>query len=396
MHSAHKIRLDPTDKQIEYFCCACGVARYTYNWALEEWNRQYAAGEKPNGRQLKKKFNSTRKEEFPWTYDVARDATSQPFDNIQSAFIGFFKGISGYPQFKKKGVHDSFYVRNDRLHVEGKRIRLPRIGWIRMREALRFEGKIMSATVSRTADKWFVSINVQLPDKSATCENQAVVGVDLGIKTLATLSTGEQFEAPKPLAAQLEKLRRLSRRLSRKQKGSKNREKARLKLARLYYKISCTRLDVLHKLTTLLVQRYGTIVIEDLNVKGMVRNRHLARAISDLGFYEFRRQLTYKAVPAGARIVVADRWYPSSKLCSDCGFKLDVLPLSVREWDCPVCGVVHDRDTNAAQNLEKLGWATPEVTPVEMKALAFGTVPGVKLSSVKQELCSERVCSQER
>jgi putative transposase len=380
-------------KQRQYFTRACGVSRFAYNWGLAEWKRQYEAGQKPSGQSLKKQFNSIRHVDFPWSGEVLRDATSQPFTNLQSAFGSFFKKKSRFPRFKKKGIHDSFYVANDRFETIGLKIRIPKLGWVRMCEALRFEGKILSAVVSRTANRWFVSISVEIPDCAITFENQEVVGVDLGIKTLATLSNGEKFEAPKPLARSLDRLRRLNRQLSRKQKGSRNRIKARERLAKLHYRISCIRFDALHKLTTSLVQRFGTIVIEDLNVAGMVKNRHLSRAISDLGFGEFRRQLEYKTKAANSDLVVADRWYPSSKLCFDCGFVIDILPLSIREWICPSCGSVHDRDENASRNLKHLGWAMPELTPVEKKALADPNRLA-KPSSAKQELC--RVQSQER
>jgi len=361
------------------------VARFTYNWALAEWKKQYVAGAKPSGAALKKQFNAIRHVDFPWTGEVLRDATAQPFVNVQRAFRNFFEKRTKYPRFKKKGVHDSFYVANDKFNIDGNRVQIPRIGWVKMHEALRFEGKILSAVVSRTAHKWFVAIAVEIPRTLTTSENQAVVGVDLGIKALATLSTGEKFEAPKPLKKSLQKLQRLSRQLSRKQKGSHRRGKAKQKLARLHYRISCIRNDALHKLTTGLTERFGTVVIEDLNVRGMVQNRCLSRAISDVGFGEFRRQLEYKVAERGGRLVVADRWYPSSKTCSDCGFKLDILALGTREWACPACGVSHDRDINAAVNLKKLGAASPEVTPVEKQALARRP-KRVKPASVKREL----------
>jgi putative transposase len=361
------------------------VARFTFNWALAEWKKQYAAGEKPSGPALKKQFNAIRHVDFPWSGEVLRDATAQPFVNVQRAYQNFFEKRGKYPKFKKKGIHDSFYVANDKLNIDGNRIQIPRIGWVRMHEALRFVGKILSAVVSRTSHKWFVSIAVDIPRTLTASENQAVVGVDLGIKSLATLSTGEKFEAPKPLKQSLAKLQRLSRQLSRKQKGSNRRWKAKQKVARLHYRISCVRNDALHKLTTGLVGRFGTIVIEDLNVKGMRQNRRLSRAISDVGFGEFRRQLEYKMATSGGRLVVADRWYPSSKTCSDCGFRLDILSLGTREWDCPACGVSHDRDINAAINLKNLGAASSKVTPVEKQALARRP-RRVKPASVKREL----------
>ncbi len=395
MQRAHKIALDPTVIQARYFTRACGVSRFTWNWALAEWKCQYEEGGKPNGLELKRLFNHIRHTEFPWSGEVLRDATSQPFANLQAAFGSFFKKKAQFPRFKKKGIHNSFYMANDKFEIDGFRIRVPKLGWVRMREALRFTGKILSATVSKIADRWFVSIVVDIQDTPHTCENQEVVGVDLGVKTLATLSTGEQFEAPKPLKLYLDKLRQLNRELSRKQKGSNNRAKTREKLARLYYRIGCIRRDALHKLTTYLTQTFGTVVIEDLNVAGMMKNRHLSRAVSDFGLWEFRRQVEYKSEATKCQVLVADCWFASSKLCSDCGYKLDVLPLSMREWTCPKCGVIHNRDENAAINLKQLGTACPEVTPVEMEALA-PVLTGTKLSSVKQELYRTHICVQER
>ena len=385
MNRAHKITLDPTVRQEAYFRRCCGVARFTYNWALAEWKRQYVAGIKPSGASLKKQFNAIRHVDFPWTSEVLRDATAQPFLNVQRAYQNFFEKRCKYPRFKKKGIHDSFYMANDRFVVIGNRIQIPRIGWVKMHESLRFEGKILSATVSRTAHRWFVSIVADVPRTLTASENQAVVGVDLGIKSLATLSTGEKFEALRPLKKSLAKLKRLSRWLSRKQKRSNRQRKANQKVSRLHYKVSCLRKDVLHKLTTKLVRRFDVVVIEDLNVRGMSQNRNLSRAFLDMGFGEFRRMLEYKVADRCGRVIVADRWYPSSKMCSDCGFVLDILSLGTRSWDCPACGVSHDRDINAAVNLKKLGQAMPEVTPVEKKALTRRSMR-VKPASMKREL----------
>jgi putative transposase len=220
-----------------------------------------------------------------------------------------------------------------------------------MTECLGYSGKILSATVSRTADKWFVSICVKMDITPATCENQAVVGVDLGVKNLATLSNGEMIEGPKALRTMQKKLKRLQQSLSRKKKGSNNREKQKRKVARLHYRISCIRLDALHKLTSRLTRKYSVIVIEDLNVRGMMSNRKLAKAISDMGFHEFRRQLDYKSPIAGVHVIVADRWFPSSKKCSRCGEKHSGLKLSDRIFVCPTCSFKIDRDLNAARNL---------------------------------------------
>ena len=368
----HKIALDLTQDQEGYGRRAAGTARFTYNWALAEWKRQHQAGDTPTAARLKKQWNAVKYAHYPWLADLHRDAHAQPFTHLGTAFANFFRHEADYPTFKKKGVHDSFSVANDKCTVAGKRLRLPRLGWVRMREAVRFTGTLMSAVVSRTADRWFVSLAVRLAETPPPCENQAVVGVDLGVTTLATLSTGEKVAGPTPLRKLLKALRRGNRSLARRVKGSANRAKTRRKLARLHARIACQRADSLHKLTTSLVQRFGTIVIEDLHVKGMVRNHHLARAISDMGFGMFRTLLTYKAEVAGGRLIVADRWFPSSKRCSQCGCLRETLTLADRILQCAACGLVLDRDLNAARNLEKLAWASGEVTPVESGALADG------------------------
>ena len=239
----------------------------------------------------------------------------------------------------------------------------------------------------RVADPWFVSITVEVPDQShlPKAENQGVVGVDLGVSALATLSTGEIITGPKPHKALLTRLQRLSRSLSRKQKGSANRRKAKAKLARLHARIANIRQDALHKLTTDLTRRFHTIVIEDLNVRGMMRNRHLARSIADMGFFEFRRQLEYKAAMRGGQVVVADRWFPSSKTCSACGSVQKEMPLSVRQWTCPDCGAYHDRDLNAAKNLATYA-VSSTVSACGGEGYGSGRKARVKPAAKKQEV----------
>lgn len=306
------------------------------------------------------------------------------------AFKNFFAGRARYPQPRRRGRDDRFTLTNDQFTLDGCRIRIPHLGWVRMRESLRFTGKIMSATISRVADRWFVSITVDTPDCShlPKAENQGAVGVDLGVSTLATLSTGEPpIPGPKPHKALMGRLQRLSRSLSRKQKGSANRAKAKAKLARLHARIANIRKDALHKLTTDLTRRFHTIGVEDLNVRGMAKNRHLARSIADMGFFEFRRQLEYKAAMRGGVVIVADRWHPSSKTCSACGHKLETLPLSVREWTCPACGVMHDRDVNAAINLNNMAVSSTASACGE-EGSGRARKSAVKPASVKQEASS--------
>jgi putative transposase len=362
INRAHKIELDPTVAQAIYFAKACGVARFTYNWALVEWKKQYQEGSKHKEFAINKQLNSIKSIEFPWMYEVTKRAPQQAVKNLGSAYKRFLKKQGKYPRFKKKGVHDSFRADNGpvdkyshAVKIIGKEVILPRVGKVRMKQTLRFNnGRIISVTVSREAHKWFASILLEIEHTKPIRENQAVVGVDLGIKSLAVLSDGTVFENPKALRSNLKKLKRLSRSLSRKQKGSANRKKARMKLARLHYRISCIRKDALHKVTTFLTKKFTLIGVEDLNVSGMVRNRKLARALSDVGFGEFRRQLTYKSELYSSNLFVADRWFPSSKTCSQCGLVKETLELSERSWCCLACNTIHDRDVNAAINLKML------------------------------------------
>ena len=395
---AHKIALDPNNAQATYFARACGVARFAYNWALDEWKRQYDAWKadnslpKPSQAALRRQLNAIKREQFPWMLEVTKCAPQMAIIQLGQAFQNFFAGRARYPQFRKKGVHDRFTLTNDQFDIDGCRIRIPNLGWVRMRESLRFAGKIMSATISRVADRWFVSIAVDTEDPpKCKAENQGIVGVDLGVSALATLSTGEPpIPGPKPHKALLDRLRRLSRSLSRKQKGSRNRRKAKAKLARLHARIANIRLDALHKLTTEITRRFHTVGIEDLNVRGMMANRHLARSIADMSFHEFRRQLEYKAERRGGRVVVADRWFPSSKTCSACGSVQQDMPLSVRQWICPDCGACHDRDLNAARNLATYA-VSSTVSACGEEGAGSGLATGVKPASMKQEISTEPV-----
>ncbi|WP_129561319.1 RNA-guided endonuclease InsQ/TnpB family protein [Paraburkholderia dokdonensis] len=358
---AHRIALAPNNVQATYFARAAGTARFAYNWALAEWQRQYEAWKldntspKPSQMALRRQLNALKREQFPWMLEVTKNAPQMAIIQLGAAFKNFFAGRARYPKFRRKGMHDRFTITNDQFSIDGSRIRIPGLGWVRMRESLRFPGKIMSATISRVAERWFASITVDTPDTShlPEAENQGVGGVDLGVSALATISTGEKVVGPKAHAALLGRLRLLSRSLSRKQKGSANRLRAKAKLAKLHARIAAIRSDSLHKLTTDLTRRFHTIGVEDLNVRGMMKNRHLARSIADMSFFEFRRQLEYKADMRGGQIIAADRWFASSKTCSDCGHRLEKLPLCVREWTCTACGSIHERDLNAAVNLEQ-------------------------------------------
>jgi putative transposase len=383
---AHKIALDPNAAQRLYFARAAGTARFAYNWALGEWRRQYAAGGKPSDVSLRRDLNAIKREQFPWMYDVTKAAVQEAIIDLGTAFRAFFEKRGRYPQFKRKDDRPSFCAANEAgtFRAEDKRIKLPVIGWVKMREAVRFSGPLKRATVSCEAGRWFVSVMVETDDVKPVAHPEPVVGIDLGVFALAALSTGEAVSGPKAHGAALKRLRRANQALARKRRASANFRKAKRRLAKVHRRIAAIRRDATHKLTTRLAKTYAVIGIEDLNVRGMVRNRHLARAVSDGGFHEFRRQITYKARLYGARLVVADRWYPSSKTCSCCGVVKATLDLAERTFRCDHCGFEAPRDLNAALNLARLA-ASSAVTACGEPRSGVRRKPRVKRGSVKQE-----------
>ena len=354
---AHRIQLCPNNVQEGYFRRAAGTARFAWNWALGEWNLRYGEGEKVSEGLLRKLLNERKDTAFPWMAEVTKVAPQQAIKNLGTAFTRFFKKLGAYPKFKKRGEHDSFRAEDgpksktgSAVETEGNYVILPRIGRIKMTEAVRFSGRVMEVVVSREADRWFASFLVET--EHVPQHGEKVIGVDLGVKDAVVLSTGERFPGPKPLRKRLRKLKRLSRQHSRKVKGSRNRKKSAMRLARLHRRIKNIRKGFLHKVTSYIVSKAKTVVIEDLNVKGMLANRHLSRAISDIGFWEFRRQMEYKTEMNEVALIVANRWFPSTKLCRKCG-TLNDLSLDERIYRCD-CGHVEDRDLNAARNLRTL------------------------------------------
>jgi putative transposase len=356
MIRAHRIRLNLTPEQSEYFRKAAGTRRFVFNWGLAEWKRQYEAGEKPSALALKKQFNAIKGDQFPWVYDVTKCVVEGAFMDLAAAFKNFFGGRKagrkvGYPKFKaKKRSRDGFYLANDKFDVSGHWIKIPKLGLVNMAEKLRFQGKILSAHITRTAKWWFVSISVEMPDLPKQVNEQAI-GIDLGINRLATLSDGRVFENQKPLRRLLSQVKQLNRSLSRKQKGSKNREKARLKLARLHYRIACIRDDLLHKATTAIAEEYGFVGVESLHVAGMMKNHALAQALGDAAFGKFTGFLSTKVEARAGKVQAIGRFYPSSKTCSCCGHIKADLTLAERMFICPACGFELDRDHNAAINI---------------------------------------------
>ena len=368
---SRKIRLEPNNVQETKFNQHAGVARHAYNIGLEFCNLIYEENKMSlSAIDLHKWLVSDIKSENPWYYDVSKCAPQQALRNLKSAFDSFHriqkphnyglkdkKGrLQGFPNFKKKYVKDKFYLEGS-IRIEDGKIKLPRIGYVKLSEKVN-DMELKNCTISRTADHWFVSFREEFELKH-TMKSNEVVGVDLGIKTLATLSNGQTFENNKPYNKAKSKLRRIDKEVSRRRvAGAKNQsenyKKSLAKRARLYTRIVNVRKDCLHKLTTYLAKNFETIVIEDLKVKNMVKNHNLASAILDGGFYEFKRQLQYKKEWYGGNVVLADTFFPSSKLCSSCGNKKSDLKLSDRAYKCNVCGLSINRDLNASLNLKNL------------------------------------------
>jgi putative transposase len=373
----YKVELDLNNSQRTACLKHAGVARYAYNWGLRRYQEDYAAGRRaPSAISLHKELNTLKQTPLPWMYAVSKCCAQEALRDLEHAFGHFFrkcklkkegkwKGKCGYPKLKtkKKGI-GSFRL-TGAIHVMNDAVQLPRLGRLRLKERgyIPTVGvKILSATVSEQAGHWFVSVQIEEDRSDPMTATGPTIGVDLGVKTLATLSTGETIANPRALRSNLKRLKRLSRRHARKVKGSKNRKKSVRKLARFHAKIAHIRQSALHKATSLIVaktkpdqQRPTCIVLEDLHVKGMLKNRKLARAIADVGLYEFRRQIEYKAKQAGSLVHVVSRWEPSSKTCSACGWINEALTLSDRVFVCQDCGSVLDRDYNAACNLAAFG-----------------------------------------
>ncbi len=350
-----KIRLELNNKQQTYALKHCGVARYAWNWGLNICKTALGSKKKlPSAYDLHKLFVKDVKSANPWCYEVSNCPPEQVLLNLEKAFKRYFKKISKFPRFKKKGQKDSFALRGC-IRTNGHKIKLPKFGWVKCSQLLP-NVEIKSVVVSRTADEWFVCFVVPFTP-SVTEKIHDVVGVDLGIKTLATLSTGVMFVNKRPYKTAKRKLKLAQRQMSKKfikgaKKQSNNYKKAAMKVAKIHQRIANVRKDAIHKLTTYLCKNHAEIVIEDLNVSGMSKNHKLASAILDGGFYEFRRQCEYKSGWYGSKLTVMDRWFPSSKTCSNCGAVKQTLKLCERVFKCDVCGYQAERDFNASLNLK--------------------------------------------
>ena len=361
----YKTELRLNNKQRTACLKHAGAARFTYNWGLAQKKMAMELKTKiPNAIELHRRLNLLKQTELPWMYECSKCSPQEALRNLDRAFDNFFKKRGKFPKFKSKKNGIGGFRLTGTIKVSDGHVQLPRLGVLRLKERgyLPTDAKILSASVSERAGRWFVSIQVEedLPAYHGVKDEHDVVGVDLGIKTLATVSDGTTYANPKVLKTRLRKLRRLQQGISRKVKGSCNRKKAASRVAKLYYKVSNIRRDVLHKMTTTLAKTKRVVVIEDLNVSGMMKNRCLARSIADLGLFELRRQLDYKGQWYDCGIVVANRFYPSSKTCSVCGEINENLTLADREWTCDGCGTHHDRDFNASVNLEYVAQSSGE------------------------------------
>ncbi|NJM71830.1 MAG: IS200/IS605 family element transposase accessory protein TnpB [Scytonema sp. RU_4_4] len=336
----------------------CGVARHAWNWGLA-LTKQILDHNKanpdskikfPTAIDLHKWLVALVKSENEWYYECSKSTPQQALMALRDAWMRCFSKKAGVPKFNKKGIRDSFTLEGTVKILGSSKIQVPVIGVLKTYERLP-QVLTKSCTISRQADRWFISF--RFDSEANNLGNTDVVGVDLGVKALATLSTGEVVLGAKSYKKHEAKLSRMQWLNRHKIIGSANWKKAQLQIARLHRKVANIRKDTLHKLTTLLAKNHGTIVIEDLNVSGMMANHKLAKAIADMSFFEFRRQLTYKCELYGSKLIVVDRWFPSSKTCSNCGTKKETLGLNERVFECSHCGFVIDRDLNAAINLSK-------------------------------------------
>ncbi len=368
LNRAYRYELKPNASQEILLAKHAGAARFTYNWGLALRIELYEKSQKStNAIEQHKLLNSLKLSNFAWMYEVSKCAPQEALRDLDKAFKNFFRGLKqtqkvGFPKFKKKSFHDSFRLTGT-IKIKNKEIQLPRLGPIKLKEKSKLEGKILSATISREADRWYVSLTVEQHINTLNPIIGETVGVDVGLTCFAALSNGDKEFAPKPLTKKLKRLKRLSKQHSRKIAGSKNRKKSALKLARQHRKIRNIRKDFLHKTSTKLTKTKSAIIIEDLDIKGMLHGpAKLNRPIHDAGWGEFKRMLEYKTTWYGSKLIVAPRYYPSSKICSKCGFSINQIPLSVRHWCCPSCQSQHDRDINAAINLLNLyTGSSPEI-----------------------------------
>ena len=347
---AHKIKLKPNKAQAVMLSKTAGTARYAYNWGLAKWDELYKAGEKCDAYKLSKLWTLERPE---WSREVFSGSPRKALLNLGGAYKAFFQGLRKHPTFHKKGRRDSFYVDNQHGRLYGSKIHLPMIGRVRMIERLRYEdAEIVSYNVKREADGWYVTISVEIDEERRT-ESDTFVGVDVGCHALAVASDGTRCEKSGRLKDLERQLKRRQRLLARKAKGSKNRHKARSRVARTCQRIRNIKLDAIHKFTAGIAKNHGTVCIETLDVKGMKEgaNKYVRKGVQNACMSEIHRQLKYKC----NNFIEVDKYFPSSKTCSNCGKPKKDLGLGERTYRCRFCGMSLDRDLNASINLRNEG-----------------------------------------
>lgn len=401
INKSYKTELKPNKEQIFFFVNCSGARRFIWNWALNKKIELYKAEKKSISKyDLSKEITQLKETELQWLSEIPRTTVTMVLKDLDEAYQNFFRRVKkgekpGFPKFKSKYRNkNSFTFQGTKnIRVKPDKIKLPRIGWVNLKEKGYIPTayvKILFITVSEQAGRWFISVTVEenIYSEKATGEP---VGIDLGVRTLATCSDGRAFENPKVLYKYEHRLKRYQRKLARQQKQSNNRKKTKQKIAKLHYKISNIRKDNIHKATSDILakakrtsERPSCIILENLNIEGMVKNSHLAKTISDASMREFRRQIEYKAKWYGTDILLADTFYPSSKTCSECGEIKAILKLSERTFVCESCGLVMDRDLNAAINLKNL----TTVGLTESKAFGEDVRPSKshdKLGSLNEE-----------
>lgn len=363
----YKYRIYPTEEQKVIFSKHFGCCRFVYNYFLNREKEFYLNNKEDIESKRIKGHNTAfdnqkvltqmkKQEEFSWLKEVGSHSLGIALKNLEVAYNNFFKKRAKFPKFKKKSHYQSYNIDNLTLYIEDGRVYIPKIKeGVKIVEHRPLEGKILNGTITKTADeKYFISITVEKEIEQFPVESNKI-GLDLGIKDFVVMSDGTKISNPHFKKKEVKKLKKLQRALSRKKKDSRRREKCRIKLARKHSKITNKKNDFLHKLSSKLIHENQVICLENLNVKGMVKNHRLAESINECSWYEFVRQLEYKGRLYGRTVVKIDRFFPSSKTCSNCGFIKESLNLSERKWTCPKCNTDLDRDLNAAKNILKQG-----------------------------------------